>query len=217
MTPSLPTTGPGDEPKRCCRSTSPPDSSTEPRTYAARSATAPCSPTRTDPAPHANGSTGWPPLARRSSRLGHSQPGHRFTPSHPPPLQPHPPATRACSSRMPGDWHVRFLGGPGVARRWAYVSVHAVGCRLGGRCICPRSGARTQSGGAGGPDTPERRAAPAAALQVLDRPLPNLPPPHRRRPIDTRPGLPRRVRPNKALIGIRWASVVEPALLLLGA
>jgi hypothetical protein len=128
MTPSLPTTGPGDEPKRCCRSTSPPDSSTEPRTYAARSATAPCSPTRTDPAPHANGSTGWPPLARRSSRLGHSQPGHRFTPSHPPPLQPHPPATRACSSRMPGDWHVRFLGGP--------ASQDA-----GPTCRCTRSGA----------------------------------------------------------------------------
>ncbi len=32
----------------------------------------------------------------------------------------------------------------------------------------------------GRPDTPEGRAAPAAALQVLDRPLPNLPPTHRR-------------------------------------
>ena len=31
--------------------------------------------------------------------------------------------SRACSSRMPGDWHVRFLGGPGPAMGLAYPSV----------------------------------------------------------------------------------------------
>jgi hypothetical protein len=40
-------------------------------------------------------------------RLGHSHLGRCCTPSHPPRLQ-HPPATRACLSRMPGNWHVRF-------------------------------------------------------------------------------------------------------------
>jgi hypothetical protein len=40
-------------------------------------------------------------------RLEHSQLGRHCTPSHPPRLQ-HPPATKACLSRMPGNWHVRF-------------------------------------------------------------------------------------------------------------
>ena len=68
----------------------------------------------------------------------------------------------------------------------------------------PPTGSSPSSGSTlftrGRPDTREGRAAPAAALQVLDRPLPNLPPPHQHRPIDTHPGPPRRVRPNKALL-----------------
>jgi hypothetical protein len=60
-------------------------------------------------------------------RLGHSHIGRRCTPFHPPRLQPRQPATRACSSRMPGDWHVGFLRGPGVARHRAYLAKALVG------------------------------------------------------------------------------------------
>ena len=41
-------------------------------------------------------------------RLEHSQLGRRATLSYPAPLQHHPPATRACLSRMLGNGHVRF-------------------------------------------------------------------------------------------------------------
>src|SRR5581483_10279697 len=52
----------------------------------------------------------------------------------------------------------------------------------------------------GRPDTPEGRAAPAAALQVLGRPLPNLPTISRPRPLTTSLHPSARVRPNKALL-----------------
>src|ERR1700758_75062 len=70
MTRSLPTTGPGDDAKRPCRSTAPPCGSTEPSTDAARSARPRSSPPQTAHKPHATGSTGWPPLARRSTSSG---------------------------------------------------------------------------------------------------------------------------------------------------
>jgi hypothetical protein len=79
-TPSLPIIGPGDDGKRPCRSTTPPDGSTEPRTDAARSARPRYSPPQNAPTPHATGSTGWPPLARRSTSSG-IQPER--TPLHP--------------------------------------------------------------------------------------------------------------------------------------
>jgi hypothetical protein len=66
----------------------------------------------------------------------------------------------------------------------------------------------------GRPDTREGCAAPAAALQVLDRPLPNVPTPHQHRPIDTHTGPPRRMRPNKALIGTPLDVHVAPPALL---
>ena len=66
--------------KRPCRSTAPPCGSTEPRTDAARSARPRSSPPHTAPTLHATGSTGWPPLARRSTSSG-TQPER--TPLHP--------------------------------------------------------------------------------------------------------------------------------------
>ena len=41
--------------------------------------------------PQRMGARGWPPPARRSTSSGTSHAGHGCTPSHPPPLQPHPP------------------------------------------------------------------------------------------------------------------------------
>jgi hypothetical protein len=77
---SLPTTGPGDDTRRPYRSTAPPCGSTEPKTDAARSARPYSSPPQTAHKPHATGSTGWPPLARRSTSSG-KQP--KRTPLHP--------------------------------------------------------------------------------------------------------------------------------------
>ena len=112
----LPSTGPGDGTRRPCRSTTPPSGSTEPRTDAARSARARSSPSRTGHKPRASGNTGWRPPARRSDvawdhgtpdkaepRLIHpaaaTAAAQHFCP---------PTANRACLSRMPGNWHVRF-------------------------------------------------------------------------------------------------------------
>jgi hypothetical protein len=38
---------------------------------------------------------------------------------------------RACSSRMPGNWHVRFLGGQ--AQQWAWPTRRTHAIWLGGR------------------------------------------------------------------------------------
>ena len=54
-TPPWPTTGPGDDARRPCRSTRPPRGSPTPRTVAARSAAARCSPSRTSHKPRASG------------------------------------------------------------------------------------------------------------------------------------------------------------------
>jgi hypothetical protein len=69
-TPHLATTGLGDDAKRPCRSTSPLCGFTANRTDAVRSAGSRFSPPRTAHRPHATGSTGWPPLARRSTSSG---------------------------------------------------------------------------------------------------------------------------------------------------
>jgi hypothetical protein len=82
----LPTTGPGDDARRYCRSTRPPRSSPTPRKVAARSAEPPCSPSRTSHRPRASGRNGWPP-APLSSRPRRGQAARRrlypvsYTPS----------------------------------------------------------------------------------------------------------------------------------------
>ena len=90
--------------KRPCRSTAPPSGSIGSRTDAARSARPRSSPPQNAHKPHATGSTGWPPLARRSTSSG-TQPHRKGrTPSHPPPLQPHrqPPSLLEPDARQLG-------------------------------------------------------------------------------------------------------------------
>ena len=108
--------------------------STEPRTVAARSARPRSSPPQTGHKPHANGSTGWPPPARRSTSSGNT--ATLGQPAEPrlitPPLQPHPPATRACLSRMPETGTSGSEGGPasqgaGPIRRCARPHAGLVG------------------------------------------------------------------------------------------
>ena len=80
----------------------------------------------TSPTPMGNLAGDHPQDDRR--HVGPRQPGQGRTPSRPPPLPPRqradtanrPTASKACSSRMLGNGHVRFLGGPGAARRRAY-------------------------------------------------------------------------------------------------
>ena len=76
----LPTTGPGDDARRCCRSTRPPRSSPTPRTVAARSAEAPYSPSRTSHKPRAMGRSGWPPAPRSSRPRGDQAARRRLDP-----------------------------------------------------------------------------------------------------------------------------------------
>jgi RNA-directed DNA polymerase len=67
-TPSWPSTGPNGGARRPCRSTRPAGGSSQPRTINARSVGTRCCPTVTGRKPHASGSDGWRPPARRSPR-----------------------------------------------------------------------------------------------------------------------------------------------------
>ncbi len=129
-TPPSPTTGPGDAGKRPCRSTTPACGSTKPRTVAARSATTTLIAVDHQPqTPQQLGAVADRHPARRSRSF---EPARRtrlnpvsYTPPHRqrPGTSARPPAIRACLSRMPGNWHVRFPRGARRRKGRAYPPV----------------------------------------------------------------------------------------------